>query len=99
MYNSGAPNLFAAMQLYEPPTNPPNRAEETSFDKLVRLDAMVKPGLTETEFRKLFAKCRCGKVTTHWAFKQHISLIVPVAPVVIDLTHSDDNSVTDLTTD
>ena len=60
---------------------------------------MDQPGLSEVEFRKLFAKCCCGKITTRRVFKDHICLIAH-APLIIDLTHSDnDDSVIDLTSD
>jgi len=95
MYMLGAPNLFATIPLYELP----NRVEETLFDKLLRLDSMNRPGLSEVEFRKLFAKCRCGKITTRRVFKDHICLIAHAPPIIIDLTHSDDDSVIDLTSD
>jgi hypothetical protein len=93
---SGQPNLFAAIPLRERP----NRAPETTFDQLLRLDSVARPGLTEFEFKKLFVKCRCGKVTTRRVFNEHICAIIPdePAPVDVDLTSdADDEDLIDLT--
>ena len=38
---------------------------------LALLDARQLPGVTDGEFRMLFAKCGCGLITTHRAFKEH----------------------------
>jgi hypothetical protein len=51
---------------------------------LALLDARLLPGVTEGEFRRLFAKCDCGLVTTQRAFRQHKCL-----HEVIDLTGED----------
>jgi len=86
--------------------NPPNRLPETPFDQLLRLDSLARPGLSELEFRKLFVKCRCGKVTTSRVFKEHICAIVSDGPDpdILDLTVSSedsdgDSSAIDLTSD
>ena len=75
------------------------KGEETAFERLLRLDSVTQPGLSEREFRKLFARCRCGKVTTRRVFKDHICLITAIPPIVIDLTVSDNgnSTVIDLT--
>ncbi|KIM77686.1 hypothetical protein PILCRDRAFT_90993 [Piloderma croceum F 1598] len=91
----GASNLYASLPLCEPP----NRAPESPFDQLLKLDSVFRPGLSEIEFRKLFSKCRCGTVTTRRVFKEHICLIAKEPRIIIDLTHSDDDSVMDLTSD
>jgi hypothetical protein len=51
-------------------------------DLLHRLDSRVKPGLSEPEFRRLFAKCVCGLVMTRRVFWDHDC----VENDVIDLT-------------
>lgn len=84
-------NLLAAIPLREPP----NRGPPAPFDQLLRLDSVTRPGLSGLEFRELFVRCRCGKITTRRVFKEHICAIIPDAPasVVIDLTgSSSDNS-------
>ena len=75
------------------------KGEETAFERLLRLDSVTQPGLSEREFRKLFARCRCGKVTTRRVFKDHICLITAIPPIVIDLTVSvnGNSTVIDLT--
>jgi hypothetical protein len=61
----------------------------------------VWPGLPEGDFRKLFAKCRCGLVMTRRVFEHHLCTVAAVSPVIIDLTSdtSDDDDVIDLTGD
>jgi hypothetical protein len=53
-------------------------------DQLARLNSKIRPGLSEDEFRRLFAKCRCGLIMTQHVFRVHNC--APVVPVVIDLT-------------
>jgi hypothetical protein len=45
-----------------PMRNPLARMEETTWDKLLRLDSTRRPGLPEKEFKALFTQCRC----CHW---------------------------------
>ena len=56
----------------------------------------MRPGLSEAEFRRLFAKCRCGLVMTRRVFRMHICITgVTTAqnpPVVIDLTDDSNES-------
>src|SRR6202044_4148773 len=61
--------------------------------RFTRLNSSVSPGLSEAEFRGLFAKCRCGLITTRRVFKAHNC--APVNPIIIDLTLDDDNEPTD----
>jgi hypothetical protein len=73
-------------------------------DRLLRLDDGENPGLTETEFRKLFAQCnRCGTVMTRRVFKRHTCRVIVVKrrKVVIDLTSDTEEAsdVIDLTSD
>ena len=45
----------------------------TDWRRFQDLDAMVRPGLTEQEFRNLFTKCAgCGLITTHQVFSFHV---------------------------
>lgn len=85
---TGSQNLFAAIPLRQPP---PNKILDV-LDHLLKLDSPVAPGLLQDEFRKLFVKCHCGKVTTRRAFKAHICVIFRNVPVV-DLTVDDDIAV------
>lgn len=74
------------------------------MDRLLALNSSTRPGLSESDFRKLFAKCRCGLIMTQRAFKRHACVeVVDLAsessesdssrsspsPAVIDLTASD----------
>lgn len=60
------------------------------LDRLIRLDSCTRPGLSEAEFRRLFAKCRCGLVTTRRVFRAHVctteTVIASNRPEIIDLT-------------
>lgn len=65
----------------------PPRGPETVIEQLLRLDTSRRPGLSESEFRMLFAKCVCGLIMTRRVFRDHICAPgVPAPPVVIDLT-------------
>jgi hypothetical protein len=90
--------LLPAIKAHEPPI----RSAETAVDRLLKLDSWTSPGLTEADFRGLFAKCRCGLVMTRRVFQNHVC-VAPAAPVIIDLTLDDgDNSwpvIIDLTGD
>ena len=74
------------------------------MDRLLALNSSTRPGLSESDFWKLFAKCRCGLIMTQHAFKHHACVeVVDLAskssesdssrsspsPAVIDLTASD----------
>jgi len=91
----GVPNVYARL----PYTDSPNKASPSSLDQLLSLDSISRPGLSEIEFRRLFTKCRCGKVTTRRVFKEHICFIAQDPPTILDLTNSDNDSVIDLTAD
>ena len=56
---------------------------ETVLDCLMRLNSIDKPGLSEAEFKRLFALCRCGLIMTQQVFEGHTCRPVPV---IIDLT-------------
>jgi hypothetical protein len=42
----------------------PLRGPETIIEQLLRSDTSRRPGLTESDFRMLFAKCVCGFIMT-----------------------------------
>lgn len=68
-------------------SQPPVRRPETVVEQLLRLDSSRRPGLFESEFKRLFAKCSCGLIMTRRVFKDHICIPALAAPpVVIDLT-------------
>lgn len=78
-----------------------NRRLLTTSDQLTSLDSWRRPGILESDFVKLFTKCRCGLITTRRVFRNHICAVKP-APVVIDLTLDFDDQVPvviDLTND
>ena len=83
--------LFASITTYERPV----RRSETVLDRLLRLDSWSRPGLSEPEFNRLFATCRCGLVMTRRVFTNHICAMAEVAgwnqPIVIDLTSDADS--------
>jgi hypothetical protein len=57
----------------------------TNVDRFERLNSIVRPGLTEVDFRNLFSKCSdCGLVTTRPVFASH------ECRLVIDLTTDED---------
>lgn len=60
----------------------------TVLKRLMRLNSSIRPGLSETEFRRLFAKCHCGLIMTQRVFADHVCRVVD--PVVIDLTGDSD---------
>lgn len=43
----------------------------TSFQLLLQLHSPIRPGLSESEFRSLFASCSCGLIMTKTAFSAH----------------------------
>lgn len=71
----------------------------------------MRPGLSQAEFKRLFAQCQCGLVMTRRAFDRHICAIAAASytqgpRVFIDLTAGSEedksdveNRVIDLTTD
>jgi hypothetical protein len=63
----------------------PIRSVDTTLDQLFKLNSWTDPGLTDADFRALFARCRCGLVTTRRVFKDHVCAV----PVIIDLTIDD----------
>ena len=68
---------------------------ERVLNRLIRLDSIVRPGLSEVEFNRIFAKCHCGLVMTRRVFEGHICM-----SDIIDLTSDTvDHEVIDLTGD
>ncbi|KIM74573.1 hypothetical protein PILCRDRAFT_92530 [Piloderma croceum F 1598] len=90
-----------AIPTYEPPARMP----ESLIIRLLRLDSWARPGLSEAEFCKLFAKCRCGLVMTRRVFRNHVCGVGGRKPrVFIDLTSDSDDEesrspTVDITTD
>jgi len=80
------PGVTASVPTYEAPI----RGPETVLDRLLRLDSWAQSGLSESEFNRLFAKCRCGLIMTCRVFRGHICAvavgIMQKKPEVIDLT-------------
>ena len=76
--------MLASIPTYE---RPRNRSATPVLDQLLRLDAWARPGLSELEFTKLFAKCYCRLVMTRRVFKDHTCFaLARRSPAVIDLT-------------
>jgi len=65
---SGVQSMIGSLLTYEGPV----RGPETSIEQLLRLDTSRRPGLSEHEFMKLFAKCSCGMIMTRRVFRDHI---------------------------
>jgi hypothetical protein len=66
---------------------PPKLTAAAVFDLLLRLDAMIQPGLTVHEFMDLFVICnRCGLVMTRRVFNSHDCVLLYEGVEVIDLT-------------
>jgi hypothetical protein len=57
-------------------------------NQIFDLDASILPGLPEAQFKKLFAKCYCGLITTKRVFNIH-RCIRAEEQTIIDLTGSD----------
>jgi hypothetical protein len=66
--------------------NPPPNVAPTVSEQLEKLDFFYRPGLTESEFKRLFAKCRCGIIVTRRMFHMHECM---KEVVVVDLTVED----------
>lgn len=84
--------LIAVLDINDVPCVPtlqppvPVDSGEARFMQLLQLDSSIRPGLTETHFRALFARCTCGLITTRRAFNAHYCKDVAVDDDVIDLT-------------
>ncbi|KAJ7437911.1 hypothetical protein B0H11DRAFT_2359297 [Mycena galericulata] len=72
-------------------TPEPRPVPESPFAMLMQLDASSNPGLTETQFRRLFVRCSdCKLYTTTSAFEDHNCRPYSPAPAeIIDLTGDD----------
>jgi hypothetical protein len=79
--------------------NRPARASESVLDRLLRLDCPAKPGLSEAEFRHLFAKCICGLVMTRRVFKDHLCAVGAAGIVAEEDTDAQPPAFVDLTVD
>jgi hypothetical protein len=62
---------------------------DNASDLLERLDSRRQPGITFVEFQGLFARCKCGIITTRRAFEAHSCRIRNGPVEVIDLTGDD----------
>jgi hypothetical protein len=80
--------LFASIATYARPV----RLPDSALDRLLRLDSHTRPGLSEAEFNRLFAKCDCGLLMTRRVFRNHVCAIVQNPSAVIDLTEDDHGS-------
>jgi hypothetical protein len=101
IYESGINGVVASVPTYQRP----RKREMTVVDRLLALNASTRPGLSEKDFRKLFAKCRCGLVMTQRVFKRHACVEIVYdgddsdsssgppspSPQVIDLTSDSDD--------
>ena len=68
---------------------PPTLNTRQAFRLLLQLDTVVNPGITEDQFKEMFAKCgKCGIITTMRVFRSH--QCVRIAQDIIDLTVDDD---------
>jgi hypothetical protein len=73
----------------------PEKRKRTALDEFLLLGSQTDPGLPQSKFTRLFARCGCGWVTLRRAFGNHICAEARTAQVdhpVIDLT-SDDGDV------
>jgi hypothetical protein len=60
--------------------------------RLILLDSCTRPGLSEAEFHRLFAKCRCGLVMTRRVFGMHVCITGESGVrSPLELTVDDDN--------
>ena len=59
--------------------------------QLMRLTQFDRPGLPESDFANLFARCNCGLIVAHRVFHLHECMQVQkTPPVIIDLTQDSD---------
>ena len=70
--------LDATLQRPPPALHP----SHTTTKLLRKLDARVRPGISEVDFVKLFRRCQCGYYVTRRAFMDHECL-----NEVVDLTN------------
>ena len=82
MHGLGIDGVVASVPTYQRP----RKRELTVLDRLLALNASTRPGLSQKEFRKLFAKCRCGLVMTQHVFNRHACV------GAIDILDSDSDS-------
>ena len=79
---SCSPNLPAGHRLILGPLpahNKPARAFKSMVNQLLKLDSWAGgPGLPESDFKRLFAKCDCGLVMTRKVFEEHICTVTGV---------------------
>ena len=73
------------------PRAPRRRRSLSPLLLLLQLDAAVRPGLTECDFRSLFSKCACGLIMTRNSFGAHYCANQNGEMDVIEITDSDDD--------
>lgn len=56
----------------------------SGLSRLLKLDAEVRPGLSRAEFWAIFTACKCGLVTTRYAFHNHSKYCI------VELTDSEE---------
>jgi len=56
---------------------------------LLQLDAAVRPGITEAQFRSLFTRCTCGLIMTKCSFGAHRCENEDAETDVIEITDED----------
>ena len=70
---------------------PPTMSHQEVFDLLLRMDSVVKPGITAVELQDLLAKCgACGIIATRRVFRSHECVMEVEKAAIIDLTGDDD---------
>jgi hypothetical protein len=57
-----------------------HESELVGLPLMFKLDSSYKGGVPVTVFRKAFALCRCGLVTTHRTFEHHECLTLVTGP-------------------
>lgn len=105
---SGVPAALAEMNAVMasiPTWKRPEKRKRTALDEFLLLDSLTDPGLPQSKFRRLFARCGCGWITMRRAFGNHVCAEAGAVQAryhpVIDLTSDDDSGddLIDLTID
>lgn len=72
-----------------PPRKSPDYRPRKPLHLLLQLNSPIRPGLSERDFRRLFARCSCGLIMTRPAFRSHYCCAEETD--VIEITDSDDS--------
>jgi hypothetical protein len=89
------PTLFTSIATYQRPA----RRFETVLDRLIKLDSLACPGLSQAEFNRLLVKCHCGLLMTRRVFSNHVCAALEVIDLTVDEDDSNGRIIIDLTTD